>query len=82
MEIGGLPAVPDSVVFHEAAVKFHGVEAGWSQVPEAGTRLTPTKSGAQSLYDEPWDPSTDVKVPEHLLTIMTRVFSRISCRNT
>ena len=28
-EIGGLPAVPDSVVFHEAAVGLHGEEAGW-----------------------------------------------------
>ena len=27
-EIGGLPAVPDSVVFHEAAVGLHGEEAG------------------------------------------------------
>ena len=28
MEIGGLPAPPDSVVLHQAAVGLHGEEAG------------------------------------------------------
>ena len=27
------PAVPDSVVLHQAAVKFHGVEAGFFRLP-------------------------------------------------
>ena len=47
-----------------------------SEVPETGARLTPPELGTQSLDDEPWDPTTDVKVPEHCLLYAKSLYSK------